>query len=89
LVTEPDAEAESEMMPENVLTALPASVNVLFVEPVVLSAIAPAPSIDATVSSKLARSNVAVAETETAEEFEIRSAAPSARVPAETVVVPE
>jgi len=88
LVTEPDAEAESEMMPENVLTALPASVNVLFVEPVVLSAIAPAPSIDATVSSKLARSNVADAETETAEEFEIRSAAPSVRVPAEIVVAP-
>ena len=50
LTIEPDADAESEITPENVVVALPANVSVLFVEPVVLNVILPAPAIDATVS---------------------------------------
>ena len=87
--TEPAADTESDIAPENVLVASPARVNLLFVDPVLLRTIEPIPSIDATVSSRLARSNVAPEATDTAEEFEMRSGAvPIASVPADTVVGP-
>jgi hypothetical protein len=82
-----------ETTPANVVDESLARVSVLVGLPVVLNVtveIVPSPevAIDATVSSKPARLKLALFAITTADELEIRSAAPSATVPADTVVVP-
>ena len=82
-----------ETTPANVVDESLARVSVLVGLPVVLNVtveLVPSPevAIDATVSSKPARLKLALFAITTADELEIRSAAPSATVPADTVVVP-
>jgi hypothetical protein len=79
----------SEITPAKVVLGVPPAVSVP--EPSVIAASASLVvdvAIDATVSLNPARLNVALLLTTTADELEIRSAAPSATVPADTVVVP-
>ena len=77
-----------DITPLNVVDELsPPAVNVLAASDPRL--IEPAPSIEPTVSLRLARLNVAPDATDTADEFEMRSSAdPSASVPTEIVVAP-
>jgi hypothetical protein len=91
-VTEPP---DPEMTPANVVEVpeAPLTVSVFAGEPEVLSVmVEPEPdpdvAIDATVSENPAKLNDASLAMDTAEEFEMRSAAPKARVPALIVVVP-
>ena len=79
----------SETTPAKVVLGVPPAVRVP--EPSVIAALVSLVvdvAIDATVSLNPARLNVALLLTTTADELEIRSAAPSATVPADTVVVP-
>ena len=79
----------SEITPAKVVLDVPPAVSVP--APSVIAAsvsLVVDVAIDATVSLNPARLNVALLLTMTADELEIRSAAPSATVPADTVVVP-
>ena len=79
----------SEITPAKVVLDVPPAVSVP--APSVIAALVSLVvdvAIDATVSLNPARLNVALLLTTTADELEIRSAAPSATVPADTVVVP-
>ena len=82
-----------EPTPANVVDESLARVSVFVGLPVVFNVtveLVPSPevAIDATVSSNPARLKLALFAITTADELEIRSAAPSATVPADTVVVP-
>ena len=88
LVNAPVSEP-SEITPANVALFVSPAVSVP--EPRVIAALVSLVvdvAIDETVSLNPARLNVALLLTTTADELEIRSAAPSATVPAEIVVVP-
>jgi hypothetical protein len=88
LVNAPVSEP-SEITPAKVVLGVPPAVSVP--EPSVIAALVSLVvdvAIDATVSLNPARLKVALLLTTTADELEIRSGAPSATVPTDTVVVP-